>query len=249
MAIADRARSTGQLAGGSILLREVRKLYGEGGLAVRALDWVDLEIAAGELVVVLGPSGSGKTTLLNVIGAIEPPSSGTVIVAGHDLHELDERARTEFRRANLGFVFQFFNLIPTLTALENVELIAELAGRGGAASAAALLREVGLVDRVEHFPAQLSGGEQQRVAVARALAGNPTLLLCDEPTGALDLETGRRVLALLREVNRASGRTVVLVTHNSAIARIADRVLRMRSGRIVEDARNPEPVPARELEW
>jgi putative ABC transport system ATP-binding protein len=233
----------------AVALRGVGKVYGEGELAVRALDGVDLEIGAAELVVVLGPSGSGKTTLLNVIGAIEPASSGSVVVAGRDLGTLDEEGRTAFRRESLGFVFQFFNLIPTLTALENVELIAELAGRGGAAQAGALLGDVGLGERVDHFPAQLSGGEQQRVAVARALAGDPALLLCDEPTGALDPETGRVVLGLLREVNRASGRTVLLVTHNAAVARMADRVLRMRSGRIIEDARNPAPVAAAELEW
>jgi putative ABC transport system ATP-binding protein len=247
--VADPAKISAPAALATVALRDVRKIYGAGELAVHALDGVDLEIAAGELVVVLGPSGSGKTTLLNVIGAIEPATSGQTIVAGQDLDGLDEEGRTAFRRASLGFVFQFFNLIPTLTALENVELIAELGGRDGAANAATLLAEVGLAGRVDHFPAQLSGGEQQRVAVARALAGDPGLLLCDEPTGALDLETGRVVLALLREVNRASGRTMVLVTHNAAIARMADRVLRMRSGRVVEDARNPTPVPADGLEW
>ena len=245
----DQQRDAATTVVPAVALRGVRKAYGEGELAVRALDGVELEIAAGELVVVLGPSGSGKTTLLNVIGAIEPASGGSVIVAGRDLGALDEEGRTTFRRQSLGFVFQFFNLIPTLTALENVELIAELAGRGGAAHAGALLAEVGLGDRVDHFPAQLSGGEQQRVAVARALAGDPALLLCDEPTGALDPETGRVVLGLLREVNRASGRTVLLVTHNGAVARMADRVLRMRSGRIVDDAHNPAPVAAAELEW
>jgi putative ABC transport system ATP-binding protein len=245
----DQERVAATSIAPAVALHGVSKLYGEGELAVRALDGVDLEIRAGELVVVLGPSGSGKTTLLNVIGAIEPASRGSVIVAGRDLGGLDEDARSDFRRQSLGFVFQFFNLIPTLTALENVELIAELAERDGAAHAAALLGEVGLGDRGDHFPAQLSGGEQQRVAVARALGGDPALLLCDEPTGALDPETGRVVLGLLRKVNRASDRTVLLVTHNSAVARMADRVLRMRSGRIVEDARNPAPVAAEELEW
>ena len=168
----DQHQYAATAAAPAVALRGVRKIYGEGELAVRALDGVELEIGAGELVVVLGPSGSGKTTLLNVIGVIEPASGGSVIVAGSDLGPLDEEGRTTFRRQSLGFVFQFFNLIPTLTALENVELIAELAARGGAAHARALLADVGLGDRVDHFPAQLSGGEQQRVAVARALAGD-----------------------------------------------------------------------------
>ena len=232
-----------------VALRGVVKTYGDGALAVRALRDVDLEIARGELVVVLGPSGSGKTTLLNVIGAIESATTGTVRVAGRDLTGLGEEARTAFRRRAVGFVFQFFNLIATLTALENVELIAEIAARDGAANATRALRQVGLGDRLDHFPAQLSGGEQQRVAVARALVAEPQLLLCDEPTGALDLETGRVVLALLQEVGRESGRTVVLVTHNAAVAGMGDRVLRVRDGRIVEDVRNESPVDARELGW
>ena len=232
-----------------VALRGVVKTYGDGALAVRALRDVDLEIARGELVVVLGPSGSGKTTLLNVIGAIESATTGTVRVAGRDLTGLGEEARTAFRRRAVGFVFQFFNLIATLTALENVELIAEIAARDGAANATRALRQVGLGDRLDHFPAQLSGGEQQRVAVARALVAEPQLLLCDEPTGALDLETGRVVLALLQAVGRESGRTVVLVTHNAAVAGMGDRVLRVRDGRIVEDVRNESPVDARELGW
>jgi putative ABC transport system ATP-binding protein len=239
-----------EIAGAAVVvLRGVGKTYADGALAVRALRDVDLEIARGELVVVLGPSGSGKTTLLNVIGAIESATTGTVRVAGRDLSGLGEEAMTAFRRHAVGFVFQFFNLIPTLTALENVELIAELAARDGAANATRVLRQVGLGDRLDHFPAQLSGGEQQRVAVARALVAEPQLLLCDEPTGALDLETGRVVLALLQEVGRQSGRTVVMVTHNAAVAGMGDRVLRVRDGRIVEDVRNESPVDARELGW
>lgn len=231
-----------------VVLRDVAKVY-DGVLAVRALRGVDLEIARGELIVVLGPSGSGKTTLLNVIGAIEPASSGTVQIAGRDLTGLGEEERTAFRRQSVGFVFQFFNLIPTLTALENVELIAELTARDGEVDATETLRRVGLGERIDHFPAQLSGGEQQRVAVARALVAAPALLLCDEPTGALDLETGRVVLALLQRVGREQGRTVVLVTHNAAVGRMGDRVLRMRDGRIVADERNDTPVDARELDW
>jgi putative ABC transport system ATP-binding protein len=232
-----------------VSLRGAEKVYGDGALAVHALRDVVLDIAEGELVVVLGPSGSGKTTLLNLIGAIESPTSGSVRVAGCELGDLDEEQRTAFRRRTVGFVFQFFNLIPTLTARENVELIAELAVRDGTGASADALRAVGLGDRLDHFPAQLSGGEQQRVAVARAVVAEPPLLLCDEPTGALDLETGRVVLEVLQHVGREAGRTVLLVTHNAAVARIGDRVLRVRDGRIVEDAANASPIDARELAW
>ena len=229
------------------VLRGVRKTYGEGEVAVHALRGVDLEIRPEEFVVLLGPSGSGKTTLLNLIGGIEPASEGEIVVGGSDVTELDEEGRTRFRRETVGFVFQFFNLIPTLTALENVELVAELSG--GAERAPEMLQRVGLGDRMDHFPAQLSGGEQQRVAVARALAGGPRVLLGDEPTGALDLETGRTVLGLLHELSHELQQTVLLVTHNAAIGRMADRVLRMRDGRIVGDERNEAPAPAERLEW
>lgn len=233
----------------AIALTSVGKVYDGDAIAVQALRDVDLAIDPGELVVVLGPSGSGKTTLLNVIGAIEPPTSGSVRVAGQEVAELDDEARTAFRRRRVGFVFQFFNLIPTLTALENVELIAELGGHTGAHRAQEVLAEVGLGDRLEHFPAQLSGGEQQRVAVARALVAEPKVLLCDEPTGALDVETGRVILSLLQDLGRAGDRTVVLVTHNAAVAEIGDRLVRMRDGRVVEDALNAAPVDARVVEW
>ncbi len=231
----------------AVRLEGVTKTYGKGELAIAALADVDLEIDAEEFVVLLGPSGSGKTTLLNVVGGIEPATSGSIVVGGRDVGALDEEGRTRFRRETVGFIFQFFNLIPTLTALENVQLIAELAGAEGRAEE--MLDRVGLGDRFDHFPAQLSGGEQQRVAVARALAGGPRILLGDEPTGALDLETGRVVLALLHAVSRELDQTVLLVTHNAAIARMADRVLRMRDGRIVADDRNPEPLEAEQLEW
>lgn len=245
----------GKVSGGSastasdtaIELRGVRKTYGEGKVAVHAVRDVDLAIGSEELVVLLGPSGSGKTTLLNLIGGIEPPSEGRIEVSGRDVGALDEEGRTAFRRDEVGFVFQFFNLIPTLTALENVELIAELGD--GAWRAPEMLERVRLGDRKRRFPAQLSGGEQQRVAVARALAGGPRVLLGDEPTGALDLETGRTVLALLRELSREMRQTVLLVTHNASIGRMADRVLRMRDGGIVADERNPAPAPAESLEW
>jgi putative ABC transport system ATP-binding protein len=232
-----------------IRLRGVVKTYGEGAVALRALSDIDLAIPRGELVVMLGPSGSGKTTLLNLVGGIEAPSEGEVVVAGRDVSTLDENGRTEFRRRVVGFVFQFFNLIPTLTALENVELVAELDQGDGRQQAERMLDRVGLGDRLDSFPAQLSGGEQQRVAVARALSGNPELLLGDEPTGALDLETGRTVLSLLGELNRESGQTVLLVTHNAEIARMADRVLRLRDGRIVDDRHQPEPAAPSELDW
>jgi putative ABC transport system ATP-binding protein len=228
-------------------LQRVTKTYGEGALAVHALRDVDLRVRSKEFVVLLGPSGSGKTTLLNVIGGIEPSTSGQVRVAGLDVGALDEEGRTRFRRQTLGFVFQFFNLIPTLTARENVELVAEL--QGAADRAGPVLERVGLGERMDRFPAELSGGEQQRVAVARALAGGPRLLLGDEPTGALDLETGRSVLGLLRGMADELAQTVLIVTHNAAIAGMADRVLRMRDGRIVADERNEQPLDASDLEW
>jgi putative ABC transport system ATP-binding protein len=234
----------------AIRTTELEKTYGEGPTRVAALDGVDLEIAAGELVVLLGPSGSGKTTLLNLVGALEPPTHGAITVAGHDLGGLDEDGRTAFRRDAVGFVFQFFNLVPTLTARENVELVLELTGRDRApARATDALEAVGLADRLDHFPAALSGGEQQRVAIARAVAKDPAVLLCDEPTGALDLDTGRRVLEVLRRINRDAGRTVLMVTHNSAIAAMADRVVRLRSGRIVADDVVDEPAEPAAVSW
>jgi putative ABC transport system ATP-binding protein len=231
----------------AIRVRGLTKTYGSGEVAVHALRGVDLDIQEQEFVVLLGPSGSGKTTLLNLIGGIEPPTSGELAVEGERLALLDEEGRTRFRRESVGFIFQFFNLLPTLTALENVELVAELGSDGD--RSANMLRRVGLGDRLDHFPAQLSGGEQQRVAVARALTGGPRILLADEPTGALDLETGRVVLALLRELSEELGQTTLLVTHNASIGRMADRLLRLRDGRIVADERNPEPARATELEW
>lgn len=225
----------------------VRRRFGEGPLAVEALRGIDLAFHDGEFVVVLGPSGSGKTTLLNIVGGIDVASEGTVRVAGRDLAGLDVEQLADFRRSSVGFVFQFFNLVPTLTARENVALIAELVGR--ADRSADLLEAIGLGDRLDHFPAALSGGEQQRVAVARALAKDPPVLLCDEPTGALDLDTGRRVLALLRDVNRRQHRTVIVVTHNQVIARMADRVVRLHGGAVANDEHVPQPVDAEDLEW
>jgi putative ABC transport system ATP-binding protein len=231
----------------------VGKVYGSGPAAVAALQNVDLRIGAGELLMVLGPSGSGKTTLLNVIGGIETPTSGRVIVGGRDLTGLDTDALSQVRRTTVGFVFQFFNLIPTLTARENVALLAELTGDTGRDTVrqrvAQVLAEVGLADRADHFPSQLSGGQQQRVAIARALVKQPRLLLCDEPTGALDPPTGRTVLALLQHLAHGEGRAVVIVTHNQALTAAADRVVRMGSGRIVADQHNPQPVDASEVSW
>jgi putative ABC transport system ATP-binding protein len=231
-----------------IRLDDVDKTFGTGELAVHALKDASLDIERGQFVVVLGPSGSGKTTLMNVIGGIEPATAGTITVDGEAISGLDEAALTAYRRAKVGFVFQFFNLIPTLTATENVTLVAELVG-SGEAEAAEALAEVGLADRADRFPSLLSGGEQQRVAIARALVKRPTVLLLDEPTGSLDLETGRHVLGSLRSAAATFGSTVLLVTHNSAIARMADRVIHLHSGRVVEDQLQPAPAEAAELRW
>jgi len=231
-----------------VALEAVGRRYGDGRAAVDALRDVELKLMAGEFVVILGPSGSGKTTLLNLIGGIDSPTSGRVIVNGRNITDLDQDGRVAYRRDSVGFVFQFFNLIPTLTALENVSLIAELTGKDEGASAEAL-RQVGLADQLDRFPSALSGGEQQRVAIARALAKRPEILLCDEPTGALDIETGRRILAVLRDINRREGVCLVAVTHNAAIGAMGDRVVRMRSGEIVSDEENAHPIEADEVEW
>ncbi|QPP08766.1 ABC transporter ATP-binding protein [Streptomyces bathyalis] len=242
-----RTGTGGTLRGGS-RLRGLSKAYGSGDAAVTALDGVDLDLDAGELVVVLGPSGSGKTTLLNVLGGIEPADSGSVNVAGVDLTGRRPRRLAAFRRDHIGFVFQFFNLVPTLTARENVEVMVELTGRGERGEVAGLLESVGLGDRLDNFPAQLSGGQQQRVAIARALATDPDLLLADEPTGALDVATGKSVLRLLQRTNR-EGRGVLMVTHNAAIARIAHRVVTMRDGRVESVERNAVPADVAGVDW
>jgi putative ABC transport system ATP-binding protein len=232
--------------GDLVTLDGAAKTYGSGELAVHALRPTALAIPAGQFVVLLGPSGSGKTTFLDLVGGIERPSAGRLIVDGRDLVTLDREELTSYRRDDVGFVFQFFNLVPTLTALENVELMAELVGRGPESREA--LEAVGLGDRLDHFPSSLSGGQQQRVAIARALVKQPRLLLCDEPTGSLDLETGRQVLGLLRSAAR-DARSVIVVTHNSAITEVADRVIRLRSGEVVEDRLNERPLPAAEVQW
>ncbi len=234
-----------------IKLRGVTKVYRAGEVEVHALRGIDLEVRRGEFIVVLGPSGSGKSTLLSIIGGVERPTSGSVSVNGVDITHLSDKELTEFRRRNIGFVFQFFNLIPTLTAKENIMLALELRGlRGREAEGEALklLSEVGLEGKADRFPSELSGGEQQRVAIARALAKNPALLLCDEPTGELDIESGRRVLAVIKRLNR-EGRTVILVTHNTAIGRLATRVIRLRDGKIAEMWEVREPISVEELSW
>lgn len=232
----------------SVVLKNLTKVFGEGDAAVQALKGVDLEIASGELIVILGPSGSGKTTLCNIIGGIESATSGSVTVAGEEISGRDPGSLSDFRRDHIGFVFQFFNLIPTLTAKENVDVIVELTDRGDKATVPALLGSVGLTDRSGSFPSQLSGGQQQRVALARALATNPDILLADEPTGALDLETGRQILGLLQDLHRA-GTTVILITHNASIGQMADRVVTVVDGHITSDERNAKPLDAAKVTW
>jgi putative ABC transport system ATP-binding protein len=234
---------------GGVRLRGVSKTYGEGAAAVAALRDVDLDISAGEFVAILGPSGSGKTTLLNLIGGIESADDGTIVVAGQDISIHRPRDLGAFRREHIGFVFQFFNLISTLTAHENVRVVMELTGRGDSSRVRDLLAAVGLSDRAAHFPSQLSGGEQQRVSIARALATDPDLLLADEPAGALDVATGRRVLELLQQTSRDTGCGVIMVTHNEATAEIADHVVRMSDGAIVSADRNASPADAATIRW
>ncbi|MDH7480406.1 MAG: ABC transporter ATP-binding protein [Armatimonadota bacterium] len=218
-----------------------------GKVIVQALKPTWLKIERGEFIVILGPSGSGKTTVLNLIGGIDRPTEGRVLFEGRDLTKMTEDEITEYRRKCVGFVFQFFNLIPTLTARENVEFVAELVENP--ADVMEVLSEVGLADRADHFPSELSGGEQQRVAIARALVKNPPLLLADEPTGNLDYETGKHILALMRKINQSRGITVVIVTHNSAVAEIADRAVFLRSGEIVKTKVNEHPLDPEELKW
>ena len=227
--------------------RGLSKYYRVGDVEVHALRDVDLDLLRGELLVLLGPSGSGKSTLLNILGGLDVPSAGSVRFLDHDLTRDDADALTRFRREHVGFVFQFYNLIPSLTARENVALVTEIAEHP--MDPADALRLVGLEDRIEHFPAQLSGGEQQRVAIARAVAKQPDVLLCDEPTGALDFETGQRVLEVIERANRELGTTTAVITHNAAIAGMADRVVRMRSGRTVEVTRNVQRLAPAELSW
>jgi len=228
-------------------IQGITKVYRTGAVAVHALRGVDLEIEQGELIVLLGPSGSGKSTFLNILGGLDEPTDGHVWFEDHDLARMTEGERTLYRRDHVGFVFQSYNLVPSLTARENVELVTEIARHPMKPEEA--LHEVGLTERLNHFPSQLSGGEQQRVAIARAIAKRPEVLLCDEPTGALDSKTGVMVLESLAEVNRNLGTTTVIITHNVAIADMAQRVLHFADGRIAEEIRNENPVAPSTISW
>ena len=244
----DAAPSSGSPSGEAVFQAHgLTKVYTMGEVQVHALRGVDLEIFQGEFLVLLGPSGSGKSTLLNILGGLDAPTAGTVTYADHDLSAYDDAALTRYRREHVGFVFQFYNLIPSLTARENVALVTEIARHPLTPEEALAL--VGLERRMDHFPAQLSGGEQQRVAIARAIAKRPEVLLCDEPTGALDVHTGVLVLEAIERVNRELGTTVAVITHNADIARMADRVIRLSDGLISEVTRNPQRLAARELSW
>lgn len=228
-------------------VHNVSKIYRMGDVEVNALRGIDFDLWAGEFVVILGASGSGKSTLLNILGGLDIPTSGEVFFRDHDLTAADDQALTAFRREHVGFVFQFYNLIPSLTALENVALVTDIADNP--LDPAEALRLVGLEERLQHFPAQLSGGEQQRIAIARAVAKRPEVLLCDEPTGALDYSTGRLVLEVLERVNSELGTITAVITHNAAIAGMADRVIRLGSGRILEELRNPRRIAPGDLSW
>ena len=228
-------------------IRQLTKHYDMGEVQVQALRGVDMELYSGELVVLLGASGSGKSTLLNILGGLDVASSGQVSYLGRDLTQATDRELTEYRRFHVGFVFQFYNLIPSLTALENVAVVTEIARQPMQPEAALAL--VGLQDRLDHFPAQLSGGQQQRVAIARAIAKNPAVLLCDEPTGALDSATGIVVLEALVQVNQTLGTTTVVITHNAEIADMADRVIHLSDGLIADIHRNTHKKSPRELHW
>ncbi|MGM9401594.1 ABC transporter ATP-binding protein [uncultured Aliiroseovarius sp.] len=228
-------------------VQNLTKTYGEGHSAVHALRGADLEIGDGEIVVLLGPSGSGKSTLLNILGGLDRASSGTVQFRDQNLTNMDDRALTNYRRRHVGFVFQFYNLMPSLTARENVELVTEISENPITAERA--LELVGLTKRIDHFPAQLSGGEQQRVAIARAVAKQPDVLFCDEPTGALDSATGRAVLRVIQDVNEVLGTTVLLITHAAATAAMADRVIHFADGQIKKVELNKNRVSAEEIHW
>ena len=227
--------------------RDVRKVYRMGEVEVAAVDGMTFDIERGELVVVVGPSGAGKTTLLNMLGGMDACSSGTIMLDGREISAFSEKELTYYRRYDIGFVFQFYNLVQNLTALENVELASQICK--DPLDAGTVLKQVGLGHRLDNFPAQLSGGEQQRVAIARALAKNPKLLLCDKPTGALDYRTGKAILKLLQDTCFDTGKTVVLITHNSAFTAIADRVIHIREGRVASVEVNEAPVSAEAIEW
>ena len=230
-----------------IALQDVTKIYKMGEVEIAAADGITFDVKKGEFAVVVGPSGAGKTTVLNILGGMDTATSGSVVVDGEDVAKYSNRQLTGYRRDDIGFVFQFYNLIPNLTALENVELALQICK--DPLDAEEVLRGVGLGDRLYNFPAQLSGGEQQRVSIARALAKNPKLLLCDEPTGALDYNTGKAILKLLQDTCREHGMTVILITHNLAIAPMADRVIRIKNGKVSKITVNDHPVPVETIEW
>jgi putative ABC transport system ATP-binding protein len=226
---------------------DVTKYYRMGEVRIAAADGVTFSIEKGEFAVIVGPSGAGKTTVLNMLGGMDACSGGRILLDGREISRFNSRRLTEYRRYDVGFVFQFYNLVPNLTALENVELAAQICREP--LDCAQVLAEVGLAERRNNFPAQLSGGEQQRVAIARALAKNPKLLLCDEPTGALDYKTGKAILQLLQDTCRRTGRTVVVITHNQALTAMADRVIRINSGKVVGIRTNADPAAAERIEW
>lgn len=233
--------------GAFVEMKEVTKVYKMGEVEIRAVDGIDFEINKGEFVVIVGPSGAGKTTVLNMLGGMDTCTSGSIVVDGTDISQFTNKMLTSYRRDDIGFVFQFYNLVQNLTALENVELALQICKEP--LDAATVMNEVGLGERMDNFPAQLSGGEQQRVAIARALAKNPKLLLCDEPTGALDYNTGKAILKLLQDTCREKGMTVIVITHNSAIAPIADRMIKVKNGRVSSMIQNEHPVSIETIEW
>lgn len=230
-----------------IELKDVKKVYQMGEVEIKAADGINFEIQKGEFVVIVGPSGAGKTTVLNILGGMDTATDGSIIVDGVDITEFSGNKLTKYRRADIGFVFQFYNLIPNLSAIENVELALQICKDH--LDAEEVLNEVGLSDRIKNFPSQLSGGEQQRVSIARALAKNPKLLLCDEPTGALDYQTGKSILKLLQNTCRERGMTVIVITHNTALTPMADRVIRIKNGKVSEVKLNANPVSIDEIEW
>lgn len=230
-----------------VKLQDITKIYKMGEVEIRAADRINFSIRKGEFVVIVGPSGAGKTTVLNILGGMDTATSGKLIVDGQDVTAYNARQLTGYRREDIGFVFQFYNLVPNLTALENVELALQICR--DPLDAREVLREVGLGDRLDNFPAQLSGGEQQRVSIARALAKNPKLLLCDEPTGALDYNTGKAILKLLQNMCRERGMTVIVITHNQAIAPMADRLIHIKNGQVSQMEMNEHPVSIDEIEW
>ena len=230
-----------------VKLENITKIYHMGEVEIRAVDGIDFSIQKGEFVVIVGPSGAGKTTVLNILGGMDTASGGRITVDGQDITKYSERQLTGYRRDDIGFVFQFYNLIPNLTALENVEMALQICRNP--LDARAVLKEVGLEERMDNFPAQLSGGEQQRVSIARALAKNPKLLLCDEPTGALDYNTGKAILKLLQEMCREKGMTVIVITHNSALAPMADRLIKIKNGKVSSMKVSENPISIDEIEW